>query len=342
MAASSRTGKWQGGERQAFLRAACGVAEGAVVVATDEEKPCCVAAALRDPQSRLCIMSARETMPRSLGSVFAGSIVRFLSRFEGTLRRVIATPGVRSWCNGVAVTRDSSTMLVSSHGDRLGTGLNAAHAFDVLTGAHLGVLNGLPLDNPRQVSVAPDGIICVADNGNNCVQVFQLPYVGLSRKVGVGQLAGPSGVCVDGDIIAVSERDAHRISIYERHQFLLIRRFGSIGGWNGLLNTPVALCMISGHIAVMEFRNHRISVFSTQGAFIRTLGVGIFNYPTGIACASHGNEVFVTDALERVVMFSASGEFLMTMGRAYFTGVALHGGAVFAQTYNGDGCMVFT
>jgi DNA-binding beta-propeller fold protein YncE len=100
--------------------------------------------------------------------------------------------------------------------------------------------------------------------------------------------------------------------------------------------------MISGHIAVVEFRNHRISVFSTQGAFIRTLGVGILNYPTGIACSSHGNEVFVTDALERVVMFSASGEFLMTMGRAYFTGVALHGGAVFAQTYNGDGCMVFT
>jgi hypothetical protein len=75
MAASPRTAKWQGGERQAFLRATCCIAEGAVVVATDKEKHFCVAAALRDPQSRLCIMSGRETMPRSLGSVFAGSIV---------------------------------------------------------------------------------------------------------------------------------------------------------------------------------------------------------------------------------------------------------------------------
>jgi hypothetical protein len=41
-------------------------------------------------------------------------------------------------------------------------------------------------------------------------------------------------------------------------------------------------------------------------------------------------------------VFSASGEMLHTMGGGWFTGVAMHGGTIFAQTYNNDKCVVFT
>jgi hypothetical protein len=40
-------------------------------------------------------------------------------------------------------------------------------------------------------------------------------------------------------------------------------------------------------------------------------------------------------------VFSAS-EMLHTMGRGCFSGVAMHGGTIFAQTCFNDKCVVFT
>jgi hypothetical protein len=41
-------------------------------------------------------------------------------------------------------------------------------------------------------------------------------------------------------------------------------------------------------------------------------------------------------------VFSASGEMLKTMVGGAFTGVAMHGGTIFAQTYREKKCVVFT
>jgi hypothetical protein len=89
-------------------------------------------------------------------------------------------------------------------------------------------------------------------------------------------------------------------------------------------------------------RPRQVSVFSVAGAFVRHVGVGSLRYPTGVACSAF-DELVVTDwNNKRVVMFSASGEMLTTMVGGAFTGVAIHGGTVFAQTYSGDKCVVFT
>jgi hypothetical protein len=96
------------------------------------------------------------------------------------------------------------------------------------------------------------------------------------------------------------------------------------------------------HVAVADCYNHRVSVFSVEGEFVCHVGVSELSNPTGVACSAFDELVVADEGNKRVVVFSASGEMLHTMGRGAFSGVAMHGGTIFAQTFNDDKCVVFT
>jgi DNA-binding beta-propeller fold protein YncE len=295
----------------------------------------------------VAVLGGRAGMPRSLGSVYGGSVTRFLGgSCRGVASRVIATAGLKPWSNGVAVSRDGSTLLVSDNDG----GSHAIHALCVADSSRLRIIGGVgdgPLQfrEPRQVWVASDDFMFVADCRNKRVQVLT-PRLDFHGFVGMGQLSRPAGVCADDDVIVVSEEDAHRISVFARCDGALLRRFGTFGRGDGQLNWPYGLCFMSGpghrHIAVADYNNHRVSVFSVEGEFVRHVGVGELMYPSGVACSAF-DEIVVADwRSNRVVVFSASGEMVHTMGGGYFSGVAMHGATIFAQTYNEDKSVVFT
>jgi DNA-binding beta-propeller fold protein YncE len=269
---------------------------------------------------------------------------RLADVFRGEESRAIATAGVQSWSNGVAVSRDGSTLLVSDSNG----GSHAIHAFRVADGSLLRVIGfsgdgPLQFKNPRQVWVASDDVVFVADYGNNRVQVLT-PRLDFHGIVGVSQLRGPSGVCADDDVIIVSEEDAHSISVFNRDDGALLRRFGSLGSGDGQLKSPLGLCFMSGHrhVAVADHYNHRVSVFSVEGEFVHHVGVGNLRRPAGVACSAF-DEIVVADWLNtRVVVVSASGEMLHTMRGDDFSGVAMHGGTILAQTWLGNKCVMFT
>jgi hypothetical protein len=74
----------------------------------------CVVAVLGDAERRVAVLGGREGMPRSLGSVYGGAVTRFLGgALRGAVSRVIDTPGVKSSCNGIAVSVDGCTLVVS-------------------------------------------------------------------------------------------------------------------------------------------------------------------------------------------------------------------------------------
>jgi DNA-binding beta-propeller fold protein YncE len=304
-----------------------------------------VGAVLGDAEGRVAVLGGREVMPRSLGSVYGGSVTRFLG---GGCRYIVScvinTPGVTSSSNGVAVSRDGSTLLVSDYSG----GSDAIHAFRVGDGSLLRVIGSrgdgpLQFVDPRQVWVASDDSVFVADTGNKRVQVLT-PRLDFHAFVGVGELSGPAGVCADDAVIMVSERDAHRISVFNRGDGALLRRFGSEGRSDGQLHSPRGLCFMSGHrhVAVADCYNDRVSVFSVKGEFVRHVGVGKLKWPAGVACSAF-DELAVADwGNLRVVVFSASGGMLNSMGGDGFTGIAIHGGTIFAQTHNHDECVVLT
>jgi DNA-binding beta-propeller fold protein YncE len=304
-----------------------------------------VAAVLGDAERRVAVLGGREGMARSLGSVYGGSVTRFLGGgCRGVASRVIATAGVTSWSNGVAVSRDGSTLLVSHYDG----GSHAIHVFRVADGSRLRVIGSrgdgpLQFKKPRQVWVASDDFVFVAEYGNDRVQVLT-PRLDFHSFVGVGQLDDPLGVCADDDVIIVSETYAHRISAFRRGDGALLRRFGSQGSGDGQLSFPRGLCFMSGHrhVAVADCSNNRVSVFSVEGKFVRHVGVGKLKYPHGVACSA-SDEIVVADSCNHgsVVMFSPTGEMLHTMRGGGFSGVAIRGGTIFAQT-NHDTCVVFT
>jgi DNA-binding beta-propeller fold protein YncE len=258
----------------------------------------CVTAVLGDALRRVAVLGGREGMPRSLGSVFSGSVTRFLSRgvLRGVVSRVIATPRVMSSSNGVAVSRDGNTLLVS---DWQG-GSHAIHAFGVADGSRLRVIGSegdgpLQFNGPSQVWIAADDFVFVADWGNHRVRVLT-PTLDFHAFVGVGQLVGPRGVCANANIVVVSESGAHRISVFSRATGARLHRFGCRGGGDGQLCLPLGLCLVSGHrhVAVADSSNHRVSVFSFHGEFIRHVGVGVIKGHTGVACSAY-DELVVPD-----------------------------------------------
>jgi hypothetical protein len=222
-----------------WLRSCCAVAEGADVAlshtAPDTSShwspDVCVSAVLGDAQRRVAVLGGREGMPRSLGSVYGGSVTRFLGgSCRGFASRVIATAGLKSYSNGVAVSRDGSTLLVSDCSGRS----HAIHEFRVDDGSRLrvvglGVGDGpLRFDSPFQARVASDGFVFVAELDKNRVQVLT-PTLHFHGFVGEGRLVGPTGVCADDAIVVVSEGASDRISVFKRRDGTLLRRFGSRG-----------------------------------------------------------------------------------------------------------------
>jgi DNA-binding beta-propeller fold protein YncE len=336
--------------RLLWLRAICAVAEGADVPlshaarhapSASDSPALCVAAVLGDALHRVAVLGGREGMPRSLGSVYGGAVTRFLGgSLRGVVSRVIDTPGVES--TGVAVSVDGTTLLVSD-GGYLGSS-HDIHELSALDGERRRVVGGegsepLRFYFPRQVFIAPDGFVFVAEVGNSRVQVLT-PQLDFHRFIGPGELKGPFGVCADADVVVVSEMFAHHVRVFNRDDGSLLRTFGREGSGDGELDRPQALCFMLGdrHVAVADSGNDRVSVFSVDGEFIRHVGVGVLSRPQGVA-ASAFDELVVADTGNRCLrVLSTTGDVLATVGEGGFTGVVMHGSTVFAA--DADACTV--
>jgi DNA-binding beta-propeller fold protein YncE len=227
-----------------------------------------VSAVLGDALRRVAVLGGREGMPRSLGSVYGGAVTRFLG---GTMvlgvSHAIET-GLVAGGNGVAVSRDGSTLLFADGAYVMGS--HAIHVFSVADGSQLRVVGSkgsgpLQFSSPCHVHVAPDGFVFVADFGNRRVQVLT-PTLDFHGFVGVGGLHAPVGVCANADVVVVSEaHPAPHINVFDRRDGSLLRRFGTFGSGDGELDIPRGLCFVDDdrHIAVADSCNNRVSVLRT-------------------------------------------------------------------------------
>jgi DNA-binding beta-propeller fold protein YncE len=345
--------------RLLWLRTCCAVAEGAdVPLAHSGADPrrgstlhcppaVCVAVVLGDSSRRMVALGGREGMPRSLGSVHAGYVTRFLGgSLRGVVSRVIDTPGVASTINGIAVRRDGSALLVANSKG----GSNGIHEYVLAdaSGPQLLVVGkygsgAVQFKRPHQVWIASDGFVFVTDAENMRVQVLT-PQRDFFGYIGVDKLSSPIGVCANAAVVVVSESLVHRISVFRRSDGAFLRRFGCSGHRAGELQYPYGLCFLcrDRYVAVADCYNSRVSVFRLDGYFIRHIGVGVLQRPRGIA-SSGWDELVVADTKNRrVVVFHASGKVATKMGDGDFRGVAVRGGAIFAQDWEGKKCVVFT
>ena len=109
-------------------------------------------------------------------------------------------------------------------------------------------------------------------------------------------------------------------ALVETRRFRSVLSFGQRGESVGMLSWPRGLAVNDqDEIAVAEFLNHRVSVFSSDGSHLRSFGRkgkknGDFIFPTGIAVDTHGNIVVADSNNDRVQVFDRSGNFLRKFG----------------------------
>jgi uncharacterized protein (TIGR03663 family) len=142
-------------------------------------------------------------------------------------------------------------------------------------------------NKPRDIAVAPDGSVYVADSANHRIQH-------LSQDGNVLQTWGKFG--------DVSKGDAP----------------------GGTFNEPWAVAIgLDGSVYVTDTWNHRIQKFTASGEFVKMWGYfgqaekpeGFWG-PRGLAVDKNGN-VYVTDTgNKRVVIFTPDGEFVAQFGTA--------------------------
>jgi WD40 repeat protein len=265
---------------------------------------------------------------------------------------------------GVAVSRDGSRLLVAGETyDWFESG--AIFVYNLADGLELRVLDGPAcgwLWGPRQVYVAADGYVFVADNRSQRVVVFT-PTLRLSSYIdwreGVG--GRPAAVCANASVIVVAS--GSRIVVLGRRRGTVRARFWGHGEDGGELDDVEALCFMhrDEHVAVSDSgpRNRRVSVFSLNGTFIRNVGEGSLVCPRGIASSAY-DELVVADFgtiwtyprcyenNPRICVFSEMGDLLTAFGGGYpFIDVAVFGSSVFALWEDLDDrerscCVVFS
>ena len=103
-------------------------------------------------------------------------------------------------------------------------------------------------------------------------------------------------------------------------QYRPVLSFGQQGSAAEMLSKPWGVAVNErNEIAVTEFNNHRVLVFSSDGTYLRSFGrkgnnQGEFNWPAGIAFDKNGNIIVVDCGNHRVQFFSGEGEYLNQFG----------------------------
>jgi RHS repeat-associated protein len=162
-----------------------------------------------------------------------------------------------------------------------------------------------------------EGIIYVADRGNNRIQVIiageggYLPWFRFGTSgSGNGQLSAPEGVTVDASGNAwVADTGNNRVEEFDSSG-AYVRKFGSVGSGNGQLSKPEGLTLDSAsNIWVADGGNGRIQGFSPSGVYQGKFGSSgsgehQFSTPAAVALGASKNLDVIDTGNSRVQVWT--------------------------------------
>ncbi len=135
----------------------------------------------------------------------------------------------------------------------------------------------------------------------------------------VGQINDQSyGIATQDDFLYLSHYSngcIYKLTIEGKY----VATIGSTGTGNGQLQTPRGLCISSdGELYVTEDSNNRVSVFKTDGTFIRHIQ-GNMSGPWGVAIDTTGNIHVSNRNSDVITLYSHEGQYLHQYGSGQFT-----------------------
>jgi DNA-binding beta-propeller fold protein YncE len=157
--------------------------------------------------------------------------------------------------------------------------------------------------------------ILVADCSNNRVQIFSEEGNYLSH------FATASNPCYivldDAGRIYVTLGDSNQVQVFEPRGTKELFRWGKGGNGDGDLSNPYGIAVNEkGEVIVCDYGNSRLSVFTKEGNFLRTMGKGEMSRPFAICMDGEGN-ILATDNSRMIVhVFDPEGEKIKEFGKA--------------------------
>jgi predicted membrane-bound mannosyltransferase/DNA-binding beta-propeller fold protein YncE len=191
-------------------------------------------------------------------------------------------------------------------------------------------IKDLGLQNPKGISVAPDGSIYIADTGNNRIIHLSEDHILLgewgSEGSDFGKFNQPWDVAVghDGSVF-IADTWNHRIQ-----KFTSTGDYIASWGVYGQAESPEAFwgprgltIDPQGNLLITDTGNKRVVVFSSDGEFIEEFGtvgyqLGEFDEPVGIEASPVTNMLYVADTWnQRVQVFEYIQDFGYTPSNSW-------------------------
>jgi len=186
-------------------------------------------------------------------------------------------------------------------------------------------------DEPMALSASPDGVLAIADTGNDRVQLLDpegtpLYQFGKSGEK-TGQFDEPAGIAISKkNLIYVADTENHRIQFFNKDGIFLTS-FGQESNKitpqtpeHGKFNTPTSLAINSQHqVYVLDAGNHRVQMFEEEGQFIKVIGSkgrepGQFLEPIDIAVDEQDNLYVADRGNHRIQVFNPQGHLILMFG----------------------------
>jgi hypothetical protein len=341
--------------RQWWLKACCAVAEGADVPdikyalasGTFASASKCVAAILGDVERRVPIINGREGFARSLGSVYAGSVARFLG---GSIQRgtknadhTVFIDDVAASFGSIAITSDGRLLVP------LCASVMAVDRAELSQACNVTTLGCGPMGIivPRSVCIAPDGVAFVADWATSHVQMHtpQLAFVA-DMYCDVAEYRFPHAMCANEHFVAVIN-SAASVLLFSRGTCKSM----CVIDCSDIIGMPLGMCALKTHgaltVAVADVKSNQVVVACLEGATfrcVRRLGHEELCSPSSIAC-SDADEMVVSCTFrgnESICIFDALGDLCMTLRCRddVMPSVCIYAGAIHTCTSLNDDCVM--
>ena len=240
----------------------------------------------------------------------------------------------------VAVSPVNGSVFVSDNGH------SQIHVFDVerkhvRTFGQRGEGEG-QLNYPRGIDISANGQVCVANQGNQCVNVFREDGTFI-RTIGQGKLQSPNDVLVHSSgLVYVADWGNHRIAVFSQ-EGELVRTIGSQGREKGEFRYPsgVAVSPDDHHLYVSDNNNHRVQVFTLEGRYIRDFGTDQLTYPLGLTVTCDGSVLVADRSNKLVAVFDKNGKLVHSIAVEDPTGLAIDSRGDLLVTSFMDKCVYY-